>query len=223
MSRRKVIFLLLLIIPIFSLFSFDAEHLNKITFVNKTGLDIWYIFLSPADSDEWGFDILGSERLIENNSLLGFYISYPDEENLFDIMAIDEDGNTFIIFEQPINDNSEEIIVITEADLDDENPEMEFLTVNFYNEASPMYYIFVSPQDSEMWGVDMMDDEQTLDSYDTLSLLVPVGEDEVPYDVLCVDEDDDEYKFTLYVNTDYADEYDEIDISIEYSDMVVDE
>ena len=183
--------------------------------------DIWYVFLSPGDSGEWGFDILGSERVLEDNNLLSFYISYPDAENYFDIMAIDEDGNTFILFDELISDDAEANIFITDGDLDDDNPDMSFIEIEFENQTDyEMYYIFVSPQDSEMWGVDMMDDEQTLGAFETLSLLAPYGEDEVSYDVKAVDEDNDEYEFTPNVNPDYADSDDVIRISIEYSDLV---
>ena len=118
-----------------------------------------------------------------------------------------------------ISDDEEANIFITDGDLDDDNPDMSFLEVEFENLTDyEMYYVFVSPQDSEMWGVDMMDDEQTLEAYGTLSLLAPFGDEEVSYDVKAVDEDNDEYEFTLNVNPDYADSDDVIRISIEYSD-----
>jgi hypothetical protein len=219
-NKKSFALLLLVFIPLFSLFSFDPDYLNKVTFINKTGADIWYVFLSPGDSGEWGFDILGSERVLENKNLLSFYISYPDYENDFDIMAIDEDGNTFILFDEKFSDDGEVDIIITEADLDDDNPEMSFLEIQFENQTDyEMLYLFVSPADSDMWGVDMMDDEQTLMSFDTLSLLAPSGEDEVSYDVMAVDADNDEYTFTLNVHTDYADSDDVIWIPIEYSDL----
>jgi len=221
LNKKSLLIFLIVIIPVYGLFSFDSNYLNRITFVNKTGADIWYIFLSPGDSDEWGFDILGSERFIEHNNLLSFYISYPDAENYFDIMAIDAQGNTFILFDQLISDESEEIIVITEADLDDDNPEMQMLEVEFENlTGSEVFYIFVSPSDSEMWGVDMMDDEQTLESYGTLSLLAPYGDEEVSYDVMCVDSDNDEYQFTLNVSYNFTDDDEVIRIPVEFSDLV---
>jgi len=219
-NRKSLILLLLVFIPLSGIFAFDPDYLNKVTFINKTGADIWYVFLSPGDSSEWGFDILGSERTLDDNSLLSFYISYPEYENYFDIMAIDEDGNTFILFDELFSDDGEVNIIISEDDLDDDNPEMDFLEIQFENQTDyEMLYLFVSPGDSEMWGVDMMDDEQTLLSYDTLSLLAPSGDEEVSYDVMAVDADNDEYTFTLNVHYDYADSDDVIWIPIEYSDL----
>jgi hypothetical protein len=221
MYKKSFLIFLIVMVPVFGLFSFEPEYLNRITFVNKTGADIWYVFLSPGDSDEWGFDILGSERVLEHNNLLSFYIFYPDSENYFDIMAIDEEGNTFVLFDQLVSDESEEVIFITEDNLKDENPGMQLLEVQFENQTEyEMFYLFISPSDSEMWGVDMMDDEQTLMSFDTLSLLAPYGDSEVSYDVLCVDSDNDEYQFSLNVSYELTDDYEVIRIPIEYSDLV---
>ena len=36
-----------------SVFAFDPDELNKITFVNDTGTKIEMIFLSPGDSKYW--------------------------------------------------------------------------------------------------------------------------------------------------------------------------
>lgn len=219
-NKKFFVLLLFVLIPIFSLFSFDPDYLNRVTFINKTGADIWYVFLSPGDSGEWGFDILGSERVLENKNLLSFYISYPEYENNFDIMAIDENGNTFILFDELFSDEGEVNIIIAEEDLDADNPEMEFIEVQFENQTDyEMLYLFVSPDDSEMWGVDMMDDEQTLESFGSLSLLAPSSDEEVSYDVMAVDTDNDEYTFTLNVHSDYTDSDDVIWIPIEYEDL----
>ena len=220
-NKKSLALMLLVFIPLFSLSAFDPDYLNRVTFINNTGADIWYVFLSPGDSSEWGFDILGSERTLEDNNLLSFFISYPEYENFFDVMAIDEDGNTFILFDELFSDDGEVNIIISDDDLDDDNPEMDFLEVQFENQTDyEMLYLFVSPGDSDMWGVDMMDDEQTLMSYDTLSLLAPSSDEEVSYDVMAVDPDFDEYTFTLNVHTDYADSDGVIWIPIESSDLV---
>lgn len=219
-NKKFFAIFLLFLIPIVCLSSFEPEYLNRVTFINKTGADIWYVFLSPGDSGEWGFDILGSERVLEDNSLLSFYISYPEYENNFDVMAIDEEGNTFVLFDEIFNDDGEVNIIISEDDLDADNPEMDFIEVQFENQTGyELLYLFVSPSDSEMWGVDMMDDEQTLESDDILSLLAPSSDLEVSYDVMAVDADNDEYTFTLNVHFDYADSDDVIRIPIEYSDL----
>jgi len=218
-NKKQLLILLVLMLPVISLFSFDPSSLNRVTFINKTGADIWYVFLSPGDSNDWGFDILGSERVLENNNLLSFYVSYPDYSNDFDIMAIDENGDTFILYDKEFSDEEEISILITEGDQED-NLEMDFIEVEFENQTEyELLYLFVSPSDSNMWGVDMMDDEQTILPYDTLGLLAPYTDETVSYDVMAVDEDLDKYQFTLNVNYDYSDDDGVIRIPIEMSDF----
>ncbi|MDC7222789.1 MAG: hypothetical protein PQJ60_03545 [Spirochaetales bacterium] len=203
------------------LFGFDDGELNKITFINKTGADIWYLFLSPGDSMEWGFDILGSERTLSDNSVLSFYIHYPDYENYFDIMAVDEWGNSFTLFDELVSDDEESNIIIDESDMDGDSGDSDFIEVSFLNDTDfQMYYIFVSPDDSIMWGVDMMDDEQILMPGDELSLLAMYGEGITGYDVMAVDSDLDEYVFSFEVDSDYVDPDDSLSYKIEYSDLV---
>ena len=222
LNKKLLLLLLITVVPILSLYSFDPESsLNRVTFVNKTDADIWYVFLSPGDSGEWGFDILGSSRVLEAKSSLSFYVSYPEYENFFNVMAIDENDNTFILFDELFSDDDDEVrIVITEGALDEDSPSMEFIEVEFENQTDyEMMYVFVSPIDSSLWGIDMMDDEQTLGSYETLSLLAPYADEGVSYDVMAVDEDNDEYTFQLNVHVDYTDSDDVIRIPIEYGDL----
>lgn len=216
---RKVLLAAVLFFSLPALWAFDPGYLNRVSFINKTGGDIWYIFLSPGDSSEWGFDILGSERVLEDDSLLSFYVFYPDSEDEFDVMAIDADGNTFILYDEVFSDDDEISIIINSGDIED-NPGMEFVEVVFENQTDyEMYYLFISPEDSEMWGVDMMDDEQTILPYESVSLLAPYYDETVTYDVMAVDQDNDEYKFTLNVNYDYTDEEGVIRIPIEMDDL----
>ena len=72
--KNKVLIIIMILLPLTPLFSFDSDYLNRVTFINNTGADILYIFLSPGDSSEWGFDILGSERVLEDKNLLSFFI-----------------------------------------------------------------------------------------------------------------------------------------------------
>ncbi len=50
----------------------NPENLNQITFENRTGQTIQYVFVSPSDSQHWSTDILGSSRVMHNGDSLGF-------------------------------------------------------------------------------------------------------------------------------------------------------
>jgi len=220
-KNRPILIILLAALLGAPLFGYDDSYLNRITFINKTGRDIWYVFLSPGDSDYWGFDILGSERMLGDNSLLSFFIDYPDYENYFDIMAVDEEGNAFILYDELISDDGESDIIIGEGDLSEEYGDLSFVKVEFTNDTDyEMYYTFVSPSDSSMWGVDMMDDEQTLAPGDILSLLALHESGVISYDVMAVDTDLDEYTFSFDIDSDYVDTDETLNFLIEYSDLV---
>ena len=116
----SVIFICILALFSAPAFAFDSDNLNSVTVYNETGFDIWYLHVSPEDSEGWGADVLGSERTLDDGEYLGFYILYPNECNSFDIMAIDEDGDSYIIWDYEFCDGYEEELEITLDDLDEE-------------------------------------------------------------------------------------------------------
>ena len=70
--KTRVMILVLFVACLFSAYAFDEDYLNLITFDNMTGQTIEFIFLSPGDSEYWGAEILGSERVLEDDDSLGF-------------------------------------------------------------------------------------------------------------------------------------------------------
>lgn len=199
-------------------FAFDDDWLNLVTFENLTRQTIQFIFLSPGDSDYWGPEILGSERVLEPGDELGFYILYPDECNTFDIMAIGEDGGTIFLWDYQICDGEEELIEFVRKDLSDDAPELEYVTIHIQNDTIPVWYIFISPSDSSYYGVDYLDETTILETDDTVSFLFPLAEGTAEFDLIAVDEDGDEYQFSFEI-----DEYSDGDLyAIEISDLMLD-
>lgn len=177
-------------------FAIDPDNLNRVTFVNNTGYDIWYLFFSPGDSDYWGADILGTTRTLDDGEEVSFFIHYPERSNAFDFMAIDEDGDAYFIWDYEITDGTSATIEVTLADYDGDYDMPDLTEVNLTNTTGyDMWYIFFSPGDSSMWGVDMLDDETILYDGETLSLYVPVSSSTTRYDFHSVDEDRDGYEF----------------------------
>ncbi len=208
--------LLLVLIPVL-LFSFDPGWLNSVVFFNGTSNDIEYIFMSPGDSDYWGPEILNSERVLESRDDLGFYILYPDECNDFDILAIDSNGDALYIYDYTICDGTEETIAFGKRDMADEQPYFDFIELEIVNEIeTEIYYMFVSPADSEMYGVDLLDEVTTIPPGDSLTLLVPIDEEAVDYDFMAVDENNDTYSFSYSLDPAYG-SFDEV--AIEMSDL----
>jgi hypothetical protein len=179
----------------------DPAELNLITFENRTGDDIQYIFLSPADSQYWGTDLLGSTRVLANDDELGFYIHYPERCNAFDIYAVGASNAAYLQYGHKICDGNPAEVRLTRRNLDDEAPDFAFATVTIENATdAAIWYLFFSPGDSEMWGVDQLDQSTILEPGDSLSMLLPVGEELVRYDIRAVDEN--EATYTVYVEID---------------------
>lgn len=201
-----------------SALAFDTDALNLVTFGNRTKQTIEYIYLSPGDSEYWGPEILGSTRTLEHGDSLGFYILYPNECDKFDIMAIGEDGGTFIIYDHEICDTNEEYIDIYAKNLAEDAPDIKTVEIYIQNDTVPIHFVFISPGDSEMWGVDFLDENTILEVEDQFSLLVPAGDDPTRYDLLGVDEDGDSYQFNFNIDSDSDDTV----YAIEVSDLQTD-
>ena len=199
-------------------FAFDSSELNEVTFANTTGVTIKAIFFSPGDSGEWGPDIMGSERTLPAKGKLSFYVHYPESTGTFDIMAVDEQDRAFIIYDYEFQDGQEEIIQFRARDMADEMPNVDFVKLTLENTLSlDVHYLFLSPSDSKMWGVDILDEETILASEDSVTFIVPVSEEAVDYDVMAVDEDGDTYQFTVTLD---PTEDETFTASIESSDYV---
>lgn len=184
-------------------FGFDSDELNEVEFLNKTGFDIVYLFFSPGDSGYWGPDILGADRILYDGESVGFYVHYPTSCDEFDFLAIDEDGDAYLIWDYTICDGFTERI---EVSLDDFEPDfstdMDFVEISLTSAIDyDVFFAFVSPGDSGMLGVDMLDDETILYPGETLSLIVPAGSTPTQYDIIAVDEDSDTYSFWVEISS----------------------
>ena len=63
------------------------------TLVNKTGLTIHELYVSPAKDDEWGDDILGKD-VLKNNEKLDISFSPKAKACAWDLKIVDEDKDS---------------------------------------------------------------------------------------------------------------------------------
>lgn len=181
--------------------AFNPDELNKITFQNTTGGKIEMIFLSPRDSQYWGPDIIGADYFLKDGATLGYYVHYPDKSFKFDIMATDENGNKFEVRDFQLIDGQEASVKLTPKSLDSTAPDFTLATVHIDNNTGhEVQYLFVSPSDSDAWGVDLLDEETTVADGDSHSFVLAVGKQKVKYNLMAVDENDDEYKFNMTID-----------------------
>lgn len=184
-----------------AVFAFNPDELNKITFQNATGTKIEMIFLSPGDSKFWGPDIIGADYFLKDGASLGYYVHYPDKSFKFDIMATDDQGNLFEIRDFALTDGKEASVKLTRKSLNKEAPDFTLATVHIENATGhELQYLFVSPSDSDAWGVDLLDEETTVADGDEHVFVLAVGKDKAKYNLMAVDENDDEYKFNITID-----------------------
>lgn len=85
---------------------------SEVTFVNRSSWDIYEIYLSAVDEDEWGPDQLEEGILESGASFLLYGIPCDD----YDVLLIDEDGDDCVLEDVDLCGDSEEW-VITDEDL----------------------------------------------------------------------------------------------------------
>jgi hypothetical protein len=216
-KKITIIFILMLSSTLWA----QSEFFNTVKFVNNTREDIRYLFFSPADSEYWGPDVLGDSRTLSSKGSVEFYISYPNETDSFDFLAIDTSGNVYEIYEESITDGYAAQIVINKTSKSDkidlDSFEEELIGLEIMNETGlELFYLFVSPSDSEMYGIDFMDSETTLQPGASVSVLLFNSNAEVEYDVQGIDVDDDTYSFSLSLDPEL--EYQYVEIIMDYLD-----
>jgi hypothetical protein len=182
--------------------AFDATELNQVTIINRTGYDFVYLFFSPGDSDHWGPDILGSTRLLDNGKKASFFVSYPDHSNTFDILVIDDDNDAYLLRDFEITDGTRGVLEITLEHFEGAYVLPELAVVHLRNDTdTDICFLFFSPGDSRMWGIDLLDSRTILTADDTFSFLVPVTET-TRFDFQGVDEDGGAYTFWVELSPD---------------------
>lgn len=198
--RAAIIAAALLVLTAASVAAINPSHLNRVTFTNDTGYDIHYLFFSPADSETWGADILGSDRVFPAGDTISFYIHYPDQSNDFDLLAVDEEGDAYRRG-ATITDGTEATIAITMDDYRGAYLMPQLVEIELVNDTGyDIHYLFVSPSDSRMWGVDLLGDQAVFVDGGRFASMVQLATSPLSVDVQGVDEERDVYQFSVYMD-----------------------
>ena len=108
----------------FVAFSITAQDLPFINIVNNTGYTIFYVYISPSDSEDWGDDLLDSEEVLYDGETFMCQLPHPlSRVKAYDILLEDVDGDTYSKWRVSAATNSR--IVFTFDDLDIEEEEEE--------------------------------------------------------------------------------------------------
>jgi hypothetical protein len=94
--RRTAIYALLIFgfmcFPGIATSEIGAQGRQDFTLVNRTGVEIYALYVSPHSSNEWGEDVLGADTLLSGEELDVFF-SPRERAKYWDIRIEDEDGN----------------------------------------------------------------------------------------------------------------------------------
>ena len=72
-----------------------AQGKQDFTLVNKTGLEIHELYVSPANDDEWGEDVLGRD-ILENNQSVDITFARKEKSCVWDLKIVDEDKDDVV-------------------------------------------------------------------------------------------------------------------------------
>ena len=196
--KKFVISAMLIAVAVSGLFAFDGY----VDIKNDTGYVIYYIYVSHADQDTWGDDMLGDDVLADGDTYRVYLSGHPS--SVFDIMVEDEDGDTYTFYDVDVEYAD---ITVTLADLDSGDGDGESVgevTVNgpggdfdgyvmvTNSTGYDGYYLYVK-QGGKSWGPDLLGDNILPDG-SSFTVNVRNFPNSV-FDIRLEDEDGDTYTF----------------------------
>ncbi len=177
---------------------------------NGTGnYDIYYVYISPSTSSDWGSDWLGSD-IINPGDTWEFNV----QSGTWDLKLVDEDGDEYILYNVPISGTYSWYVTLDDLGEYNYGGESTYETeggcpITIYNDLGnwTIYYIYCSPSSSSDWGSDWLGSE-TLAPGESWTFYVNPGQ----YDLRCQDEDDDTYTL-MGISVDYDGFYWSVDLN----------
>jgi len=148
-----------------------------LTVHNLTADSVWYIYISPTDSDSWGADWLGGDVL-----LAGASYTFDVPAGTYDLAAADPDGAIVAErYDVAIAGDMEWTLY-----LEDDGADYSALTL-FNSSGRNVCYVYISPSTSDSWGDDWLGDDIVADG---ATYLFSVSTADPLYDLQALDCDD---------------------------------
>lgn len=166
--------------------------LDAISIINRTGYDLYYLYVSPETADSWGEDVLGDEVLLDGGSFTVPLGKYSDLCR-FDIKAIDSDDDSYIKWEYDVCDRSKVILTLEDLYLeeDEEGAPQDFAIRN--ETGFTIYHIYVSPDYADDWEEDLLGADEVLLTGDFFDVSFSGYGDQCIFDIKLVDDEGDSY------------------------------
>jgi hypothetical protein len=98
----------------------SAQESFFIDFTNNTGYEVMELYISPSVSDDWQNNFL-ENRSVQNEETLRLEV-YPEGDHplIYDVLAVDLDGDRYTRFDIDFSVNEERELVLTFDDFSDD-------------------------------------------------------------------------------------------------------
>ncbi|MDR2542350.1 MAG: hypothetical protein LBC80_02740 [Treponema sp.] len=93
-----------------------SDEIPTITIQNNTGYEILHVYISPSANDQWGYNWLPPDVVLNNNEYTAFTLHYPlNVHTRYDIRLQDIDGDSYT--KRNINVSRERQIIFVFSDI----------------------------------------------------------------------------------------------------------
>lgn len=187
--RSGVFFLLLFLVPILGLSALSSQELNRVTFLNETGRNVDHVFFRSEDSSFWGVDILG-QRGFPYGTMLGFFVHYYGDKVRGEFMVFDDLGRAYHIKNFMFSEEKPNVVEISVRDRLPYQDMFDCVRVYVTNTTNRLVsYLFMAPEKSAHWGIDILHESASLESGASVMYLVPAVNENRYFEVLAITKD----------------------------------
>lgn len=134
-----------------------SADMREFEVINGLEKEIYYLYIAPEGSSEWGIDRLGDDILEAGASV--FSDLSMDGDGLFRLLAEDVDGEVYLIRDfDPAATGTISVTPESYMPPGGNNPVTRTLTM--YNEiGEDIYYVYISSESTMHWGSDVLGDD----------------------------------------------------------------
>ncbi|MCL1827656.1 MAG: serine protease, partial [Candidatus Cloacimonetes bacterium] len=168
---------------------------TPIKIYNNTGYTIYYVYISPSSSDQWGSDLLATKVILDERVFTATIPNYS-ALTLYDVRVIDSDNDSYTKRNIRLNINQTVEFTILDLDIESSYPlsassDRNIRIINSTGYAAKSVYI--SPSDMTIWKTDILEGNLLRDGhFIDITLPVTIKETEF-YDIRLIDTDNDTY------------------------------
>ncbi len=205
--NRLCLYAVLFLAAVSRAVGFEPDSLSLLAVENETGYDIIALYLFPAEGDYSGPDLLTDGRFIPQGEEESFFLYFEEAASFgrFDLLAVDTEGYQYRLHELEASIGKPVTVKFTVRHHVPLPPPVDTVDIAVENSTVPIFFLFMRPPESEWWGASVLGVQDMLISGQTLILSVPTLGAAVPYEILAVDEDFDEYGIEVTVEPVSAD------------------